>query len=265
MSETLYGVLGALGGALATSAAAYWGPLQMQRRSLAEARLAAAEERAAAAEERAAVEAQAAVLREQARDEAQGAKRESATKRIIRIRTSTRDWSDLLARTIQDLGLGRTVDIERFDEQVLAARAEAQAAFDQALHDGLWLQQSAYGYPATVAFPSLYGYGQAPASYGYPHPEAVRGVQPSGNADHRRVLTALKRATELTREAVIKGELLDDTGSAALRNSLDAADEARGALSSELLNRLEQVADVTPLGGPSVIGVFPPLPDSDAP
>ncbi|MFE4306680.1 hypothetical protein ACFQ9H_28035 [Streptomyces sp. NPDC056517] len=213
MSEALYGLLGALGGALITGAAAFWGPLQTQRRAFAaeRERRSAEQERAATAEETAQAQA----------------RREAETTRIIRMRTTTRAWSDFLARAIQDLGLGRPVDADWFDEQALAVRNEAQSALDHALHDGLWIWQSSYGWP-----PQL------------PHP-----VPPAHSPEQIRVLGALGRATVLTREAVIRGERLDTMRVTALRNALDKADEARGALNAALFNRLEEVVSVTAIGG----------------
>lgn len=236
MTEALYGLLGALGGALITSAAAYWGPLQMQRRVFAAER-----ER----DETARREAEAARREEQIRAASAEqtsqlqAQREAETSRIIRMRTTTRAWSDFLARSIQDLGLGRPVDVERFDEQTLAARNETQSALDHALHDGIWIWQSGYGFPA----------------------QQLR-VQPAHSPEQFRVLEALARVTELTREAVIKGERLDTEGVAALRNALDKADEARGALNAALFNRLEEVMGITVVGGPS--GSLPASPNPPA-
>jgi hypothetical protein len=256
MSETIFGVLGAMGGALATSAAAYWGPIQMQRRAFGEQRRqadiarrdaeAASEEArrqadiartdAETASEEARRQAEheravAASLRQQEREEAASAlaqaRREAETTRIILVRATMRAWSDLLARAIQDLGLGRPVDIERYDEAVRTTRSEAQSALDHVLHDGLWIRQSGYGYPA----PSV--------------------LQPAYSSGQLRVLDALGRVTELTREAVIKGERLEAEQSVTLSRALKAADEARGALSAALLDRLQQDRGVSVLGAPA--------------
>jgi hypothetical protein len=179
MSETLYGLLGVLGGALVTSAAAYWGPLQVQRE----------QSRAALREA------------ESARDEARRqSQKEGEVNRIISMRKATRAWSDLLARTIQDLGLGRPVRIEDFDAAVADAGDQAQLALDHALLDGIWIYQSSYGYPAHRA--------------------------PAGGRSHEqaRVLAALRRVTELIREAAINQAHLDDSRSEELKRALDVAD-----------------------------------------
>ncbi|MFF5854448.1 hypothetical protein ACFY8B_02240 [Streptomyces sp. NPDC012751] len=206
MSETVYGLLGALGGALITAAGAYWGPLRVS---------AAARRAAAKAEGR--------------------ARREAETTRIILMRTTTRTWRDLLARTIQDLELGLLVDIAAFDEAVTTARNSAQSALDHALHDGIWIQQTGYGYPAAPSGPF--------------------------GPDQLRVLTALGRLTHVTRAAVIRREPLDDDRAEALKRALDAADEARGELSAALLNRLEQIMGVTVIAGQASA---PLLPDESA-
>ena len=205
MSETLYGLLGVLGGALVTSAAAYWGPLQVQREQSNAARREA----------------------ESARDEAlRQSQKEGELNRIIGMRKATRAWSDLLARTIQDLGLGRPVRIEEFDAAESDARDQAHLALDHALHDGIWIYQSSYGYPAH-RFPAE-----------------------SRSHEQVRVLAALGRVTELIREAVINEALLDDARSEELKRALDVADEARAALATALLNRLEQIMEITTIGGP---------------
>ncbi|WP_405798739.1 hypothetical protein [Streptomyces sp. NBC_01506] len=228
MSEAVYGLLGALGGALVTGGATFWGPLQAQRSALR------AQRRQAEATMR---------ETEAANAEVQGrANREAETTRVILMRTTTRTWHDLLARTIQDLKLGRLVDIESFDEAVAIARNSAQSALDHALHDGIWIHQSGYGYP----YPSE-----------------------SGSPEQSRVLHALRRVTELTRVAVIKQEPLDTVRTEELERALVKADEARGALSAALLNRLEQLMGVTVIGGrastPTLPGAFGPVTPEGSP
>ncbi|TDU73539.1 hypothetical protein [Streptomyces sp. KS 21] len=202
MSEAVYGLLGALGGALITGAGAYWGPVHLQRHTLTAQR-----------------------------EQAEASRREAETTRIILMRTTTRVWRDLLERTIQDLELGRQVDIEAFDDATFVARSGAQSALDHALHDGIWIRQSGYGYPSGSPLD------------GSPQQQASRSEEQS------HVLQTLERVTALTRAAVIVSEPLGTGGRSVLRSALDGADKARGALSSALLNRLEQVMGVTVLEG----------------
>ncbi|UWE10474.1 hypothetical protein [Actinacidiphila bryophytorum] len=167
---------------------------------------------------------------ESARDEARRqSQKEGEVNRIISMRKATRAWSDLLARTIQDLGLGRPVRIEDFDAAVADAGDQAQLALDHALLDGIWIYQSSYGYPAHRA--------------------------PAGGRSHEqaRVLAALRRVTELIREAAINQAHLDDSRSEELKRALDVADEARAALATSLLNRLEQIMEITTIGGPAAV------------
>jgi hypothetical protein len=224
VSQALYGMLGALGGALFTGTIAYFGPIQMQRRAFAEQR-----EQAAAARR----DSETATLRASGR-----ADREAETTRIVLMRTTTRTWRDLLARTVQDLELGLLVEIAPFDEALDVARGGAKSALDHALHDGIWIHHSAYGYPAL--------------------PAAGQG----DSGEQLRVLEALDRVTQLTRAAVIRREPVDEEQLARLRQALDAADEARSALSARLLNRLEQLMGVTVIGGrassPALLDGGPP-------
>lgn len=273
MFEALYGLAGALGGALVTSAAAYWGPLQMQRRAFtveaeraeaarredeaerqaeaerAEATRRADVERAEAArreavaeremarqqaeQERSAAEASRRTERDEAAAVQAHERREAEITRIIRMRTTTRAWADLLARAVQDLELGRPVDIERFDAEVSEARIKAQDSLDNALHDGIWIRQSYYGYPAQL-LPSR------------------QSEQPS-----MRVFAALGLVTGLTRAAAIRGGPLDQSRALELREALDQADEVRGALSATLLNRLEDVMGVTVVVEPAPLSPTP--------
>ncbi|MEU6666051.1 hypothetical protein [Streptomyces sp. NPDC046727] len=202
MSETVYGLLGALGGSLITAAAAYWGPLHLS----------------------------AAARREAGKTEGR-ARREAETTRIILMRTTTRTWRDLLARTVQDLELGLLVDITAFDEAVTTARNSAQSALDHALHDGIWIQQTGYGYPSAPSGPF--------------------------GPDQLRVLSALGRLTRLTRAAVIRREPMDADQAEVLQGALKAADEARGELSAALLNRLEQIMGVTVIAGQASAPLLP--------
>ncbi|WP_369215588.1 hypothetical protein [Streptomyces flavofungini] len=208
MSETVVGLLGALGGSIVTAAAAYWGPVHV-----------------ASAARRAAKEAEG------------RARREAEPTRIIIMRTTTRAWRDLLARSIQDLELGLLVDIAAFDAALTTARDSAQSALDHALHDGVWIQQSGYGYPSATS------------------PSAAFGP------DQLRVLKALRHVTEMTRESVIRREPIEAERIMALERALHAADGARGELSAALLNRLEQVMGVTVIAGQASA---PFLPESSA-
>lgn len=263
MTEALYGLLGALGGALITSAAAYWGPLQMQRRAFAadaerteatrreaeterEAARQAEVGRAEAARQEAEAERELArqqadqlqetvrslwqVQREEAAANQARARREQEITRIIAMRTTTRAWADLLSRSIQDLELGRSVDVEQFDAEVSVARSKTQSALDHALHDGVWISQSSYGFP--------------------PNSRNQRRVE------QPRILAALGQVTALTRAAAIKAEPLSSAQTEQLRLALDRADEARGTLSGALLNRLEDVMGVTVIGEPEYLVAF---------
>ncbi|MGQ4713935.1 hypothetical protein ACUN22_09635 [Streptomyces anulatus] len=233
MSEAIYGLLGALSGALLTSGAAYWGPLQLQRRVLTADSERSAAARREAERDRAEAQRQAeqdriatALSQESERSEAAAvkahARREAEITRIISMRTTTRAWSDLLARTVQDLELRRPVTVEAFDSLVTSARDKAEAALDHALHDGIWIAQSAYGFPMTADRPG----------------------------EQSRVLAALRLVTELIRAAVIRGQPLNPPQALELRQALDRADAARGTLNTKLLNRLEEVMSITLVGTP---------------
>ncbi|MGO4752772.1 hypothetical protein AB4212_29890 [Streptomyces sp. 2MCAF27] len=143
MSDAVYGLLGALGGSAITAAVAYWGPLQVERRRHAQQREAARE---AAREARMDAEASRAELRTQAEEERRAAeareaaavekaRKEEAKDRIIDIRTSTREWSQLLGRYVQDLSRGRPVDIAEFDLITWSVQRTTQSLLDASMRD----------------------------------------------------------------------------------------------------------------------------------
>ncbi|MFE7113937.1 hypothetical protein ACFU99_00710 [Streptomyces sp. NPDC057654] len=158
MSEAVYGVLGALGGSLVAAAAAYWGPLRLQRQTAAHDRMRLRAEQQAAAQAEAAAAQAAAEEREyreqQARldeqrlrrslweermriEEAKAiSRRETAIKRIVLVRTTAREWSQILDRILQDLEHGQDVTVEHFDRHVSPLRSATQAALDGAMQDG---------------------------------------------------------------------------------------------------------------------------------
>lgn len=118
MSEAVYGLLGALGGALITAGAGYWGPWRMAQATRRDAREAGARVRI-----------------------------EAEITRIIAMRTTTRLWRNHLAQAISTLELGLSAGHAPFDEAVTTARNAAQSALGHALHDGIWVRQTSYGTP----------------------------------------------------------------------------------------------------------------------
>nr|WTB29596.1 hypothetical protein OG781_08925 [Streptomyces sp. NBC_00830] len=112
MSNAVYGLVGALGGAAVAGAAAFWGPIQLQKRAQREvATEAAASDRAD-------------VLRAQ-------------VARVVLVRRAITSWHTLLARTHWTVAIGRPVDPEKFRQAVDDARDEASTALYEALNDGL--------------------------------------------------------------------------------------------------------------------------------
>ncbi|WP_395577411.1 hypothetical protein [Streptomyces sp. BK79] len=108
MSGELYGLIGAVGGALVAGVLAY---VTQRRGQLHTARL---------------------------------AKAEAATARIVRIRTTVRTWYAFLDHTAQDLRLERPVDEVAFDETARRLASEVQEALDALARDGIWFRQGRY-------------------------------------------------------------------------------------------------------------------------
>ncbi|MFH9426311.1 hypothetical protein [Streptomyces sp. NPDC017529] len=107
MSDALYGLIGALGGAALGAAGAYWGPLRQQR----EVALQAAAER-------------------------MYAERHEKIERLIAVRSSLRAWNALLNRTFLEMQIpGRSVDLDQFRQDELNAMNEGWRALDAVMHD----------------------------------------------------------------------------------------------------------------------------------
>jgi len=232
MSAALYGFLGALGGAFIAAAAAYWGPIQAQRRANAaaaeQARLAReaeaearAEERARAEEERERAEqAERQRARERQRDLAAENEwrvardqRHSAIERVIRIRTTNRVWCQTLGRYLEDLRAGRIVRVNDFDREVRHDRDDAQSAVDMTIHDGFKVRQ-------TERSPRL-------------PPQETLGVKASHSA------IALNQATEALRAAILAPQPLPADRLAELDRVVAEAEDARRALTLMLWDYLE--------------------------
>lgn len=121
MSDTVYGLLGALGGAIVAGAATFYGPLQLQKRALREA-----------SAERDSAHAQAEAAR---RYEVQRAQ----IGRVAQVRKSMAAWDNLLDRTYSQIKDLRIVDPAEFRQAAGRARDDATAALYDALNDGLYI------------------------------------------------------------------------------------------------------------------------------
>ncbi|MFD7323003.1 hypothetical protein ACFV9D_18230 [Streptomyces sp. NPDC059875] len=121
MSDAVYGLLGALGGAAVAGAVAYWGPLQLQKRARREA-----ERERELAQTEAAETQRLELLRAQ-------------VARVVLVRRSVAAWDDLLRRTLRAVGSRRQADPEEFRQAADHARAEASTALYEALNDGLYI------------------------------------------------------------------------------------------------------------------------------
>lgn len=152
MSDGLFGLVGAVLGALVAGGAAYWGPVRLHRRQadLATSQQASAQAHADAVEARArehANEMEARARRheeELARRSDERASSADALARLAAMRTAPREWHELLRRTVAELEAGRLVDSESFMADVHAARRGLWAAVDAGILDGLWIEQSNY-------------------------------------------------------------------------------------------------------------------------
>lgn len=234
MSAALYGLLGALGGAIVTAAAAYWGPIQAQRRANAaaveQARLSREAEAVARAEELVRAEVERELTEQAARHRARQRQRDfaaenerriarderhSAIERVIRIRTTSRAWCQMLGRYLEDLRAGRIVQVEDFDREVRRDRDDAQFAIEMTIHDGFKVRQ-------TDRSPAL-------------PPQETLGFKASHSA------ITLNQATEAFRAAILAPQPLPADRLAELDRVVTEAEDARRALTLMLWDYLERL------------------------
>lgn len=120
MSDAVYGLLGALAGAIVAGAATFYGPLQVQKRALREA-----------SAERQSTLASAAASRQSESQRAQVA-------RVVQVRKAMAAWDNLLWRTFRLLENG-IVDPMVFSQAAEQVRTDASTALYEALNDGLYI------------------------------------------------------------------------------------------------------------------------------
>jgi hypothetical protein len=234
MSAALYGLLGALGGAIITAAAAYWGPVQAQRKANAAAAEQARESREAEAAAQAEEVARAEVVRERAEQVARHRARErerdfgaenarrrkadrqhDAIERIIQVRTTNRVWCQTLGRYLEDLRAGHIVQVEAFDKDMRQDREDAQRAIDATLYDGFQIRQT----------------GRSPA----PDRRETVASKASPSA------VALNEATEALRAAILAPQPLSADRLDELDQVLADAEQARAAMTVVLWDYLERL------------------------
>jgi hypothetical protein len=223
MSAALYGLLGALGGALISAAAAYWGPIQAGRKAR-EAEAAARAAELAQAEVEREYNEQVARHRERERQRdfavenrrrTERDERHSAIERVIRIRTTNRAWCQTLGRYLEDLTAGRIIQVEDFDKEVRHDRDDAQSAIDMTMHDGFMVRQT-HGSPALP-------------------PQETLAFKASHSA------TALNQASAALRAAILAPQPLPADRLAELDRVVTETEVARSALTSMLWDYVERL------------------------
>ncbi|WP_406156455.1 hypothetical protein OG298_02125 [Streptomyces sp. NBC_01005] len=216
VSDAVYGLLGALGGAIVAATATFYGPLQLQKRALRES---SAERDSTHAHAHAHAEAN----RQSELQRAQVA-------RVVQVRKAMAAWDSLLARTFRLLGNG-IVDPGAFHQAAERARVDASTALYEALNDGLYI-------PATQGSD-----GRERLEFGdYPD---LR----DDPADSKWVLDKFEKATEAL-NAMMESNV--DTSSDAwvelwvdTKRHVLSAHRCRTDLSHALMRHVETIADVT--------------------
>ncbi|WP_381805657.1 hypothetical protein [Streptomyces niveus] len=212
MSDAMYGLLGALGGAIVAGVATFYGPLQLQKRALREA-----------SAERDSAQAHAEANRQSELERAQVA-------RVVQVRKAVAAWDNLLGQTFRLVENG-IVDSGAFHQGAERARADASTALYEALNDGLYI-------PATQGSDARerLEFGDYPDLRDDP-------------ADSKWVLDKFDKATEALNAMAESDvapssdawvELWEDT-----RRHILSAHRCRADLSHALMRHVETIADVT--------------------
>ncbi|MFE7439476.1 hypothetical protein ACFU7X_03310 [Streptomyces chartreusis] len=216
MSDAVYGLLGALGGAIVAGAATFYGPLQLQKRALREATA-----------ERDSAHAQAEVARQYALQRAQ-------IGRVVQVRKSMAAWDNLLDRMYRQIQSRRVVHPDEFRQAAECARDVATAALYDALNDGLYI-------PASVISGSRERVQLGDYDLGDP-------------ADSKWVLDVFEDATRALDAMVAAQAAMDDADRASnpweeyvlhAGDSILKAHECRSDLSYALMRHVETITDVT--------------------
>ncbi|MDQ0578312.1 hypothetical protein QF030_000490 [Streptomyces rishiriensis] len=226
MQDAVYGLLGALGGAVLAGAATYWGPLQAQKAARREA-------------ER---------QREQAQAEAAAAKvhehRSAQVARVALIRRVVGNWCHLLEVTLDEVQQGHPA------EDFWQGAHQARHAVAEAIYDGL---RDGFAIVATRDSVRRRRRTHVPLS-----PLVRRTDQPLGRipvsdrtmrvheSEQELILDALDLAT--SRVGVLVRLPTDDSryqeALQSARIALDGAGQARADLSVQLMQRLMDIADL---------------------
>ncbi|MFD7921337.1 hypothetical protein ACFV3R_19180 [Streptomyces sp. NPDC059740] len=125
MSDAVYGLVGALGGALLTAGVAYWGPLHQQRE---------AARQTAEAQRRTSLEAE--------------------VGRLVDIRSTLRTWQRVLDDAFALMVLGAPLDLDEFKAAEAEAKSRALRALDEVMRDGWYIPVSSYGLPGPSGGPA---------------------------------------------------------------------------------------------------------------
>ncbi|MGW6691890.1 hypothetical protein [Streptomyces sp. NPDC054961] len=230
MQDAVYGLLGALGGAVVAGAAAYWGPLQTQKAARREA-------------ER---------QREQAQAEAAAARahehRSARVARVALIRRVVGNWCHLLEVTLDDVQQGHAVT----DFPELAR--QAREALTEAIYEGI-----RDGFAIVLTSASNEPPRREPRREGTTHGISVR--RPEGplrrtrvsdrtirvdESDRQLILDALDRATYRMRDLarLPQNDPHYPQALTSAQKALDKAGHARALLSVQLMQRLMDIADL---------------------
>ncbi|MFI1097893.1 hypothetical protein [Streptomyces sp. NPDC020917] len=243
----LYGLIGAVGGAMLGAGGAVVGPLLLHRRESGERREAErretderretqrreAEERRETlrlqeemAQQQRQFELRVAELERRAESERERtadlrARQEAVTARMARMRAATREWHLVLADAYSTLSRGKPVDPAAFEASWRKARSAVNEAFDEALRDGLWFSHAR-------AFRIL-----------APNSPAIMALTPTDQGiDVTEIGNSLAGATDAVERCVAAGVPLPGELDEPARRELRRLDIARSALTAHIIGRL---------------------------
>ncbi|WTW91926.1 hypothetical protein OG216_00320 [Streptomycetaceae bacterium NBC_01309] len=235
MNAELYGLFGAIGGALIAGAAAYVGPIRLHQRTAEDQRRLTAQQRSWNTQDELERETRALEAAAHSRSVDAG---DAELMRLAAARTAPRYWDGIIRRAAFDLVNGDPVDPDKFDEQVEQARREVTAALDAVLLDGLWIRQSSSTPPA-YSDSWLNDYlDPDPAAERLDRLQRIR----YGPALDMNVTEPLEEATIVVRRHV-RGRAPTDEDLAHIERALRRVHLARGELAQHILHRMGEIIE----------------------
>lgn len=235
---SIFTIIGTLGGAALGATAALTAPLLLHRRQARErleqeARLTQREqEQAQREEEWRRRELQLEIDRDNDRN------REAMTRRLIKMRATTREFQEFLTKTFITIADGGAIGLDEFESGLDGVHAALNSAFDEALLDGLWFAHAREAVFLTHPIP-----GTTPL-----HGVLAAMSSKDTGVNATDLVGKLMEASSLVRQCAKEGPPIPDELRTETERALFGSITAREALVAYIQERLDTHGPETPQG-----------------